>query len=346
MIAGAGSWMKKNYDRILAAAMLLVLLGSLLFLAVTAQVQKAAQAEFDRERASMTPKFATALPADKTIFKDAIALMAAPVQSEEWTLSLLTPEVRVSCTNCDRPIPYNATNCTFAICGAEQPAIEPTGNKDVNGNGIPDEWEKKYDLFSLNSDDVKGDPDDDGFSTKEEYEWQTNPKDAASHPPYVAKERVKAIHAIAFKMVFKAVSKAGGSQIFQINLRSGGRTYWAKLGEAVGEKKELFKVVSYDDHAAEGPTLTLERSGKKIPLIKGKVVPRDDYEVRLISLIDQTELTVRPDVDFDLKGSTYRVKKVDIAGKRVLVNDPSRDVDVWIEQYIPETVTEPKPPST
>jgi len=341
MIAGAGSWMKRNYDRILAATMLIILLGSLIFLAVMAKVQKTGQAEFDAELGRLTPKFAVALPADKTIFKDAIALMAAPAKTEEWALSLLTPEVRVSCTNCDRPIPYNATNCTFAVCGALQPP-PPEGNKDVNGNGVPDDWEKKYDIFSLNSEEINGDPDNDGFSSKEEYEWQTDPRDPASHPPYIAKERVKKVHAIPFKMVFKGVSKMAGQQLFQVNLRSGGHTYWAKLGEVVGGKAESFKVASYDEHAAEGPTLTLERNGKTIPLIKGKVVPRNDYEITLISLIDQAEMTVRPDLDFELKGVTYKVKKVDIERMRILVNDPTRNMDVWIEKYIIES-TEPKP---
>ena len=141
-------------------------------------------------------------------------------------------------------------------------------------------------------------------------------------------------------MIFKAVSKAGAKQIFQINLRSGGRTYWKSLGD----RAESFTLLSYNEHAPEGPTLTLEQDGKLIPLIKGQVVPRDDYEVKLVSLIDGAMLpVVRPDVDFEFRGSNYKVKKVDIQGKRVLISDPSQGIDVWIERQQQETQAELKP---
>jgi hypothetical protein len=81
----------------------------------------------------------------------------------------------------------------------------------------------------------------------------------------------------------------------------------------------------------------LDHNGKKIPLIKGRLVPRDDYEIKLISLIDEAVFEVRPDIDFDLKGSRYKVKKVDTQGARVLINDPSSNLDVWIESKAPES---------
>ena len=332
MVTGIGAWFKKNYDRIIAAAVLLVLLVSLIVLAVMAQGQKTAEKNFDRELEALKPAFEKALPPDRAIFRSALTALGAPFQNEAWLLSLLTPELRVKCVNCDRPIPYAATNCTFIVCGGAQP-VDKIEIVDRNHNGIPDEWEEKHGVFAFDGTAIDTDPDGDGFTTREEYEWKTDPKDPTSHPPYLAKIRVAEIRPIPFRMIFKGVNKAGTNLIFQINLRSGGRTYWKKLGE----KAEGVVLDSYDEHAQEGPTLTLEHNGKKIPLIKGRLVPRDDYEIKLISLIDEAVFTVRPDVDFDLKGTSYKVKKVDTQGTRVLINDPSRNLEVWIERKMTET---------
>lgn len=343
MVAGIGGWLKKNYDRIMAAVALLVLLVSLILLAIQAQVQKLEQQKFDQQLSALTPKFEKAPPADKTVFKNALTALAAPFQTEAWALSLLTPELRVKCVNCDRPIPYAATNCTFAMCGAPQPDV-PKDIVDRNHNGIPDEWEEKYGVFSFDPEILNADPDNDGFTTREEYDWKTDPKNPDSHPPYLAKVRVADIKPIPFRMIFKAVSRVNNIPEFQINLRKGGRTYWAKLGACVDKKDAPdFILSAYDEHAPEGPTLTLVHGGKKIPLIKGKLVPRDDYEIKLISLIDQAVFSVRPDTEFELKGSKYRVKKVDTQRKSVLITDPSRDMDVWIERQASETQPVTKP---
>lgn len=338
MVAGIGAWFSRNYDRIMAAVVLVVLLVSLILLAIQAKVQRAEQREFDRQLESLTPKFEKAPPADKTPFKNSLTELAAPFQVETWALSLMTPAMRVKCVECSRPIPYAATNCTFTACGAVQPSPLNPVLADRNHNGIPDEWEEKYGMFSFDPEIIKGDPDSDGFTTREEYDWKTDPKDSGSHPPYLAKVVVADIKPIPFSLVFKAVSKAGTNLIFQINLRSGGKTFWAKMGEKV----EIFKLVAYDEKAKEGPTLTLEHNGKKIPLIKGHVIPRNEYEVKLESLLDGSSFVVLPDVDFDLKDVKYRVKKVDTTRTRVLINDPSRNLDVWIEKKGSETLPNAK----
>jgi len=336
MVAGMGAWLKKNYDRIIAAVVLLVLLVSLVTLAIQAKIQKTEQKNFDMQLSVLKPKFGKVTPADKGVFQKAMTSLVSPLQNEIWALSLLTPELRVRCVNCDRPIPYSATNCTFTQCGALQPEIPNIDDK--NKNGIPDQWEEKYGLMSFDPEVINQDPDNDGFTSKEEFEWKTDPKDPNSHPPYLAKVRVADIKPIPFRMIFKGVSKSNGIQIFQINLRAGGRTYWKKMGEDA----EGFTLKEYDEHAAEGATLTLVHNGKNIPLIKGRTVPRDDYEIKLKSLIDESVVTVRPDVDFELKGARYRVKKVDIQLMSVLINDPLRNVDVWVERYVSESLPETK----
>ncbi len=327
-ISGIKSLFQRNYDRLMAAVVLIALLSSLVFLAVQAKIQKTGQIEFDQKLASLTPKFEKAQPADETIFSNALVALKTPYQTEEWRKTLLlTPELRVRCVVCERPIPYAATNCTFRTCGAPQPA-DKTDIVDSNGDGVPDEWEKQHNIFAMNADEIAVDHDNDGFSSREEYDWKTDPRDPSNHPPYLAKVRVAGIKPIAFQMIFKGVNRAGGKLIFQINLIANGRSFYKSLGEDA----EGFKLVAFDEKAPEGPTLTLELNGKLIPLIKGQKVPRDDYDIQLVSLIDGSHLAVRPEVDFEFKGAKYRVKTVDIQGSRVLINDPLRNVDVWIER--------------
>jgi hypothetical protein len=330
MVAGIGGWFKKNYDRIMAASVLILLMVSLMILAIMAQGQKAAEKQFTLDLQALKPAFEKAKDPDLSIFRNALTRLGAPFQNEAWALALLTPELRVHCVNCDRPIPYAATNCTYVVCGAPQPPPKEDV-PDRNHNDIPDEWEQKYGVFAFDGAIVDTDPDNDGFTTREEYGWKTDPKSAESSPPFIAKVYVSEIKPIPFQMIFKGVSKAGGVLIFQINMRVGGQTYWKKLGEEV----EGFKVMSFDEKTPEGPTLTLGDKAKKIRLIKNRLVPLDDYEVKLVSQIDPTVVTVRPDVDFDLKGAKYRVKKVDTQGKRVLIHDASRNIDVWIEGQAP-----------
>jgi len=337
MVAGIGAWIKRNYDRIIAAVFLLGLFVSLILLAIQAKVQKTERQDYDMQLRAMKPKFGKVLPADRTVFQKALVSLANPAQNEIWALSLLTPELRVKCVNCDRPIPYSATNCTFTQCGAVQPDV-PNEIVDKNKNGIPDEWEEKYSLFSFDPEVINQDPDGDGFSSKEEYEWKTDPKDPTSHPPYLAKIWVAEIKPIPFRMVFKGVNKANGVLIFQINLRSGGKTYWKKMNEDA----EGFKLVAYDANAPEGPTLTLQHNDKMIPLIKGHQVPRDDYEIKFTPL-DRHEIMVRPDEDFEIKGSKYRVKKVDTQTYSVLVHDLSQNKEKWIGRQTRDSQPEAKP---
>lgn len=328
IVPGVNSFLKKNYDRLMAAVVLVVLLFSLIFLALQAKVQRTSQQEFDLRLVQLKPKFAKADPADKAVFEKAGAAIANPFQVGEWNAGLLlTPEFRVRCVGCERPILYSATNCSFKVCGVAQPP-DISDVVDSNINGIPDEWEKKFNLFVMDAKEVEADQDSDGFSAREEFEGASNPRDAASHPSLVKKMSVAEIKPIDFQMIFKAVNRAGTNLIFQINLRVNGRTFYKKMGE----EAEGFVLVAYDEKAPEGPALTIERGGKRISLIKGHKVPRDDYEIKLVSAVPGLPKTVRPDVEFEFKEGKYKVKKVDTQATRVLITDVLRSVDIWAER--------------
>ncbi|MGA1865918.1 MAG: hypothetical protein ACMUFK_00455 [Thermoplasmatota archaeon] len=55
-------------------------------------------------------------------------------------------------------------------------------DQDSDGDGIPDEWEMRFQL-DPSKDDTGLDPDDDGFTNLQEYESSTNPINSVSKPP-------------------------------------------------------------------------------------------------------------------------------------------------------------------
>jgi hypothetical protein len=329
------SWLKTTYDRLLALLVLLALLISLLLLAGQAKGLRSGQEKFDHDLQGLRPKHQTASTIGRELFDTAIKAMNAPLQVPAWPLRLMTPEQRVRCVNCERPIPYAVKVCVF--CQKEQPE-SPDKVADKDHDGMLDQWEEQYNLNPLDSDDAKSDADQDGFTNKEEFEFKTHPRDAASHPPALAKVLVEKIKPISFRLIFKGTSRLSGKTVYQVNLRSGAQTWWPSLGEEV----EGFKVVEYTEQSPDGPVLTLERGEKRIPLIKGREVPRNEYEVTLRYTGDNSTIVSRVESSFELKGDKYRVIKVDMDAQRVLIRDPLRGIEVWIESQLSSVNTDAK----
>jgi hypothetical protein len=322
-------WFRRAYDKLIASVILLALVASLFMLAFNAQTLKKRQAEFDAALRQLKPRHPVAEVVDRSAFQLSLMALTDPFQVPERPLRLLVPELRVRCVNCERPIPFAATNCFFC-------------KTDQGGGGSKDpfrEWCEKNGLNPLDADVGKADTDHDGFANREEYEFKTDPRDPSNHPPALATVGVGSITPIPFRLIFKGVTKlTAEKKVFQINLRANERTWLKSLGEEV----EGFKLVEFDEKSPDGPVLTLQRGEKKIPLIKGRPVPRDEYEVLLRSRLPNVTIPpVRMDSIFDLKGVKYGVKKVDMDGMRVLIHDPSRDMDVWIGRAAPEPQSAP-----
>lgn len=324
-------WFDRTYDRLLALGILVALLLSLVMLAMQAQTLKRDQEQFDRALQQLAPNHPTAKVEGREMFDGALVMLNDPIQTAVWSSKLLIPEQRVRCVNCERPIPSAAKVCSF--CQKEQPDATRT---DSDGDGMPDEWEKKYGLNPIDPEDAKSDLDHDGFTNKEEFDFGASPKDANDHPPALAKVVVDKIQPIKFQLIFKGTSRLSGKTVFQINLWSGQRTWWAGLGEEV----QGFKVVDYVPNGPDGPVLTLQRGEKLIPLIKGKEVPRNEYEVTLRYTPENKPIPTRVEAEFELKGVKYRVIKVDMGASRVLIHDPSRNTDVWIDRQVAEPKAE------
>ncbi len=321
-------WIKGSFDRLIAMLALSVLVAALFVLGSMAQSLRSRQDADIRQIDALKAKHPDVTPVDKSSFEKLLAALRTPDQIGVWSNRMYSPEPRIRCIKCERPIPLQAVKCPY--CLTEQPSDKPGINADSDHDGIPDEWEKRYKFNTLDPDDAKNDPDHDGFTNLEEYRAGTDPTDPESHPAWLGKLVVQAITPKPFNLVFTGVSRTGDTKLgslFQINLRDQSRTFWKRLGEEV----EGFKLVSFDEQGAKGkPTLTIQRGDKRIPLIKDEVVPHNEYELELLFTVDGRVFKVGVPSKITVRDAVYEVKEVDNNGGRVLLHDPATNKDVWI----------------
>ena len=199
-MAGAKSnFFKDHYDWLVALVGLALLVGvGFLYVSSMEDTPEAASAACEAElKAANKPLHKDVPTAEANLdtlakvekgFKDPTLL--GDVKNTEG--SFLTSEYRVRCKSpahpeCRRPIPFKSEVCPW--CKGEQPSEKPEEverkGTDLDGDGMPDAWEKKYGLNPNNRDDADSDADGDLFSNFEEFKANTNPKDPENHPDYL-----------------------------------------------------------------------------------------------------------------------------------------------------------------
>src|SRR5438046_5141003 len=67
---------------------------------------------------------------------------------------------------------------------------------------VPNEWLEQFGLPIAEADVLTQDPDGDGFNNLEEWQNHTNPTDKNSHPPFIAKLKMKSFTQEPFRLVF------------------------------------------------------------------------------------------------------------------------------------------------
>lgn len=343
MIEAIQAWFKAQYDKLLAFVVLVGLLLSLFFLGLYAKNLKQEEASFLQNLKALTPRFPKATPPDRSLFEEGAARRHEPFHLTEWTNRLMSPEMRVRCVKCDRPIPFSDKVCPFPACKGPQPD-DPVLGADRDKDGIPNDWESANGMNPLDPADAQADPDADGFNNLEEYLSNTKPNDKTSAPPIIAKLRVVTVKPIPFSLMFMGVTKMpSGKVVYQVNLRRGEKTHWKELGESV----EGFKLLRYEpaERSPDGKVrevLTLEKDGNEIPLPKREPQPWSEWEAVLRFEMENRTFAVRKHAEFDLRGVKYRVKEIDTAGKRVLIVEPLSNKEVWVGQELQLAQEPPK----
>jgi hypothetical protein len=341
---GSGNFFAAHYDWIVAAVAVAAVAGAGVFYAgvlgedADAAVMNAARRIESRKRADTGVK-----PAVLDIYERAVKFARAPLlmavgadfAAQE---NFLASARRKLCVKgaCAAPIPGEAVVCT--VCGEKQPE-EKKVVYDTDGDGLPDEWEKRFSLNVNDAGDAAADKDGDGFTNSEEYEAKTGPSDGKSHPDYLdslrlvlpLKETV-----LPFFLRTNYMKTPGGMRLefFDPKQRNDygslGRRYSVLVGGAIGNtgfvvksftqksKREKILGGGTATRAIDISFATLERAkdGKIIELTVEEKAKAVDVQATLVySRGGEKTFTVVPGDTIDLNGTKYKIKSVSRAGK-------------------------------
>ncbi len=320
---------RTHYDRLMAGLILVLLLGSLLYLMMLVGGAKSMRQRLERELETLKPTHEYASNIDVGPYRAAVNMLENPdtLNHEAWTNSLTVPERRVWCVDCRMPIPFDARVCDF--CGHVQP--KPKGEReDWDKDGMKDEWERKHGLDPNDPSDAAADADGDGYSNLSEFEAGTDPNDPEDFPPPENDLRLARLDAEAFPLLFRSkVRLPDGSFQFGVNALDFSRTHFVK----VGEKVEGFTISDYQQKTntvfkeslgrevqVDASELTLTRGGEEIALALGEQREYTKYSAILSFDKENREFRVREGDQFALKGIEYRVLDIDTDEKKVLIS--------------------------
>jgi len=262
--------------------------------------------------------------------------------------SFLASERRIFC-KCKKAIPGDIKafpTCPF--CGAKQEE-EVKVVVDQDGDGLPDEWERKYGLNPNSAADAGEDADKDGFTNLEEFTAKTDPTDRRDHPDYLDSLKiVLPLNETKLPFAFtKATPIRDGWRCEFVDpqrkndLNQFGRKFSVKVGEAVVDAKDAKNKVDYGfvlkkferksvrtekkgmkgmfvDIDISEALLERKRDGKSIKLViqpgrsvKSLKLAPMDIEAKLTYERGTVQtFTAVPGAELDLNGTKYRVTDI------------------------------------
>ncbi len=316
-------WVRAAYDKLALFLVLSGLLVSVVLLLIFLEREKRELAEARWEQPVVAGK--QVAPMDLRALHDAIEDVAQPYQAAPRAARMLVAEVRTACVQCQRPIPFTATVCPYRNCGAEQPAIlQAQADKDSDGDGIPDEWEKQYGLNPL-LDDAGLDLDADGFTNLEEYSHKTDPKSPQSFPSPLTKFKLLRIGRMPMPLSFQGVQRLTTNDVmFTVRNNRTHRDYYVRLGNSV----EGYEVAGFDSRIVpvlrgnlkinqDQSILRLRKDGREVPLVLGRGMGQGELMALASNQFDNSELRLRAGSKFTLKNVDYKV--IDIQEDAIVV---------------------------
>lgn len=301
----------------------------------------AAVARIDR----MKPAETGVAPLDMSAFQSAASLVRKPVLLAEFvderSESFLASERRVLCA-CGKAISGDIRAVPVCpYCGAKQEE-EKKAVLDADGDGLPDEWEKKYGLNANDPADANADLDGDEFTNLEEYAAKTDPTNPKDHPDYLDSLKIELpLKETSMPFVFRKANKipAGWRCEFFDPVRKDdygrkGATLTAVIGEEIADtgfvvKNFVAKTAKRAIKGGEGLTKTVDASevtvvrktdGKQITLVaqQGKVVklaPVDVQATLVYERLSVKRFEVVPGSEITLSGTKYKVIEIKAVGK-------------------------------
>jgi len=276
-------WLRANYDRALGlgAALFLILCAASIFLSASDFTET-----FGALRNAPPPN--NNIPADRAAeIAEAMAQLQRP---SKWT-----------------------SGGRSGLFVPEKHFIGPDGRPATLRNTllhppVPNEWLEQFGLAITEADVLAQDADGDGFTNCDEWEGHSNPIDKDSHPPYVAKLKLRSFAREAFPLIFSS-SVDRTYAINGTNRRM--PTQFLQIGEMVaGTKYKLAGYVEKYDTDKYGTTidvseLTLEQvdTQDQVILVKEKHATSPESVANFLYTWAGSEraFAVKKDQEFSLK---------------------------------------------
>jgi hypothetical protein len=297
------NWIRTHYDQfaVLVAALFLFLCALFIWRHASQFEEK-----FSAARTALPPKKAGPLP-NVTALEEAAQQLRQPAQ---WTFGgrsgLFVPEKHF--------IGADGLPATLRTTEVHPP--------------VPNEWLEQFALPIADADVLAQDPDGDGFSNLDEWQFHSNPTEKNSHPDYLTKLKMKSFAREPFRMVF--ASWVGDTYaINTIDLKE--PTQFLRIGDTIrGTEFKLIKFTEKYEPDKYGTDvdvseLTLEhgQTREQLTLVKEKTAISPESVATFIYLWGgEREFAVRKDQEFSLPPrEEIKYKLVDVQpSKAVLVN--------------------------
>ena len=313
------NWLRENYDRVavFVAALFLILSAGFIFSDASGFGEK-----FNALQSMPPPK--DKIPSDPgREIVEAAAQLQRPAQ---WTPSrrsgLFVPEKHF-------------------IGSDGQPA---TLQNTLLHPPVPNEWLEEFGLPITETEVLAQDADDDGFTNRDEWAGHSNPIDKESHPPYVAKLKLRSFAQEAFPLIFSS-SVEETYAINSINRRM--PTQFLRIGELVAGTK--YKLAGYMEKYGSdkyGTTtdlseLTLEQvdTHDQVTLVKEKRATSPESVANFLYTWAGSDraFAVKKDREFSLEPLPeikYKLLHVQ-ADKAIIINTQRPDDKIEIDSLKP-----------
>ena len=159
-----GGFFAAHWDWLVAAAGVVALVAGVALFVMTGGGDPDENAAAVVSRLKSAKKADTGVkPVDMSTYERALQFAVKPptlAEIDDAAGNFLASERRVFCKSCKKPIKDGSKTCPF--CGEAQPEPEKVV-VDADGDGLPDDWEKKYGL-DVAQNDADADKDGDGFT--------------------------------------------------------------------------------------------------------------------------------------------------------------------------------------
>jgi len=343
---GKDGFLAAHYDWLVLGIGLLAVAGATVFFLMSlGEDPDEAAAETAAEVARLKPAETGVKALDMEMMRQAVRLTRNPIQMAEVpekSESFLASERRVICKKCKQAISGDirlTPKCPF--CGEPQEE-EKKVVLDADGDGLPDEWEKRYGLNPNDVADAAADKDGDGFTNFEEFQAKTDPTDKNDHPDYLDSLKiVLPLKETCLPFVFTKATKIPAGwrcEFFDAKQKDDygrlGRTQTAVIGEEIGasgfilkayEQKEAKRTIKGGEGLKKTvdvseATVERKRDGKTLKLVivaskKAKPAAVDIQATLVYERGTVQNFEVIPGADIVLSGVKYKVVEITAVGK-------------------------------